>query len=211
MMIKTDNVTKKYGNIMVLKDISISFEEGKTHGIVGRNGSGKTVFLKCLCGLIPVTSGSIQINGKELGKDMEVPLDTGIIIEEPGFLSNESGLTNLKMFASIRGKTTLAEIKKSLEMVGLNPRNRNKVGHYSMGMRQRLGIAQAIMESPSLLILDEPMNGLDENGVKEMRALFNDLKGNGTTILLATHNLEDIQILCDFVYEMKDGVLKQKE
>lgn len=209
-MICVKDIVKKYGDHTVLNHISVTFEEGRTHGIVGRNGSGKTVFLKCLCGLIPVTSGSIQIRGKELGKDIEVPPDTGIIIEEPGFLLHYSGLTNLKMLASIRGKATLEEIEKSIRMVGLDPHDKNRVGHYSMGMRQRLGIAQSIMERPRLLILDEPMNGLDEDGVSEMRSLFNDLKRKGTTIVLATHNLDDMKILCDFVYEMKKGVLQPK-
>ena len=209
-MIEVRNIVKKYGDHTILDNISLSLDGGKTSGIVGRNGSGKSVFLKCLCGLIPVTSGSIWIEGKKLGRDMDVPPDIGMIIEEPGFLLNYSGLTNLKMLASIRGKISLEEIKKFIEMVGLDPDDKNNVGHYSMGMRQRLGIAQAIMEKPALLILDEPMNGLDENGVTEMRVLFNNLKRNGTTIILATHNLEDIEILCDFVYEMKEGVLKRK-
>lgn len=205
--IEVQNVVKRFRDQVVLKNVSISFEKGKIHGIVGRNGSGKTVLFKCICGLMHPEEGVILVNGKRVGRDVDMPEDIGAIIEAPGFLPNYSGYKNLRFLANIRRKIGKEEILNVLKTVGLDPESRKHVGKYSLGMRQRLGIAQAIMEDPEILILDEPMNGLDNAGVQNIRALLLELKAQGKTILLASHNHEDIAALCDTVHEMDGGVL----
>lgn len=205
--IEVQNVVKRFRDQVVLKNVLISFEKGKIHGIVGRNGSGKTVLFKCICGLMHPEEGVILVNGKRVGRDVDMPEDIGAIIEAPGFLPNYSGYKNLRFLANIRRKVGKEEILNVLKTVGLDPESRKHVGKYSLGMRQRLGIAQAIMEDPEILILDEPMNGLDNAGVQDIRALLLGLKTQGKTILLASHNHEDIAALCDTVHEMDGGVL----
>ena len=205
--IEVQNVVKRFRDQVVLKNVSISFEKGQIHGIVGRNGSGKTVLFKCICGLMHPEEGVIFVNGKRVGRDVDMPEDIGAIIEAPGFLPNYSGYKNLRFLANIRRKIGKEEILNVLKTVGLDPESRKHVGKYSLGMRQRLGIAQAIMEDPEILILDEPMNGLDNAGVQDIRALLLELKAQGKTILLANHNHEDIAALCDTVHEMDGGVL----
>ena len=202
-----ENVTKAFGNQEVLKAVCVKFEMGKIYGIVGRNGSGKTVLLKCICGLLYPQAGTVTVGGRVVGKDVDYPENTGFIIETPGFLPIYSGLKNLKYLASIRGKVKEDEIRKYMELVGLNPDDKKHVGNYSLGMRQRLGIAQALMENPDILILDEPFNGLDNQGVDEIRKLFLELKKEGKVMLIASHNSEDIKILCDRVYSMEAGKL----
>ena len=205
--IEVQNVVKRFRDQVVLKNVSISFEKGKIHGIEGRNGSGKTVLFKCICGLMHPEEGVILVNGKRVGRDVDMPEDIGAIIEAPGFLPNYSGYKNLRFLANIRRKIGKEEILNVLKTVGLDPESRKHVGKYSLGMRQRLVIAQAIMEDPEILILDEPMNGLDNAGVQDIRALLLELKAQGKTILLASHNHEDIAALCDTVHEMDGGVL----
>lgn len=205
--IEVQNVVKRFRDQVVLKNVSISFEKGQIHGIVGRNGSGKTVLFKCICGLMHPEEGVILVNGKRVGRDVDMPEDIGAIIEAPGFLPNYSGYKNLRFLANIRRKIGKEEIVNVLKTVRLDPESRKHVGKYSLGMRQRLGIAQAIMEDPEILILDEPMNGLDNAGVQDIRALLLELKAQGKTILLASHNHEDIAALCDTVHEMDGGVL----
>lgn len=205
------NVTKQYGANKVLKDVSMTCETGKIYGLIGRNGSGKTVLLKCVCGLVIPTSGEVSVWGQSVGKDVDFPENIGFIIESPGFLLQESGLSNLKHLASIRGKIGIDEIHESMNTVGLDPDLKLHVGKYSMGMRQRLGIAQAIMEKPKLLVLDEPMNGLDNQGVEHIRSLLLALKESGVTILLASHFKDDIAYLCDEVYQMDAGIISKVE
>ena len=205
--ISVRNVCKDFGQVRVLKSVSRDFEAGKIHGIVGNNGSGKTVLMKCICGFLLPTEGMVLVNGKRVGKDVDFPSDLGIIIETPGFLPNITGVKNLEILASLNKKIGLADIAESIRRVGLDPQSKTPVGKYSLGMRQRLGIAQAIMENPSLLILDEPMNGLDKHGVAEMRKLIKGLKNEGKTILLASHNQGDIDELCDTVCEMDAGIM----
>lgn len=204
-MIALENVVKKFKDYTALRGISISFEKGKIHGIIGRNGSGKTVMMKCICGLMHPDSGKITVNGKMIGKEVDIANDIGAIIEAPGFLPNYSGYRNLKFLADIKRVIGKQEIYAAMKTVGLDPDNGKHVGKYSLGMRQRLGLAQAIMENPSILILDEPMNGLDRKGVEEMRDLLVSFREQGKTVLLASHNREDIDILCDTVQEMEDG------
>ena len=206
--IEVQNVVKRFRDQVVLKNVSISFEKGQIHGIVGRTGSGSTVLFKCICGLMHPEEGVILVNGKRVGRDVDMPEDIGAIIEAPGFLPNYSGYKNLRFLANIRRKIGKEEILNVLKTVGLDPESRKHVGKYSLGMRQRLGIAQAIMEDPEILILDEPMNGLDNAGVQDIRALLLELKAQGKTILLASHNHEDIAALCDTVHEMDGGVLE---
>ena len=205
--IRVEGVYKRFGTDTVLKDVSRSFERGRIHGIVGNNGSGKTVLMKCICGFLIPTEGEVIVNGKRVGKDVDFPPGLGIIIETPGFLPNMTGVKNLEILASLNKKIGLREIATAIRRVGLDPLMKKPVGKYSLGMRQRLGIAQAIMENPSLLILDEPLNGLDKHGVMEMRQLIKGLKEQGKTILLASHNQGDIDELCDTVCEMDAGVM----
>ena len=169
--IRVEGVYKRFGTDTVLKNVSRSFERGRIHGIVGNNGSGKTVLMKCICGFLIPDGGSITVNGERVGVDVDFPRDMGLIIETPGFLPNVTGIKNLEILASLNKKIGLREIAASMRAVGLDPSMNKPVGKYSLGMRQRLGIAQAIMENPSLLILDEPLNGLDKHGVAEMRQL----------------------------------------
>lgn len=205
--IRIRNVKKYFKTGKALDDVSMDFEKGKISGIVGRNGSGKTVLLKLICGLMKVTDGSIEIEGKRIGKDIEIPESVGVIIETPGFIKEYSGLANLKFLAGLSGKYSISELEKVMKEVGLDPKLKKKVAQYSLGMRQKLGIAQAIMENPNILILDEPTNGLDKKSVDEFRKLMLTYKEKGKTILLASHSAEDIQILCDIVYELDEGKL----
>lgn len=207
MIIDIKNVSLRIGKTDILKSINISFEEGRIHGLIGRNGSGKTMLMKCICGFIRPTSGIITVGGKQVGKDIDFPENMGIIIEAPGFIPYYSGYKNLKLLAGLRGKIGKNEIIKSMEQVGLDPYLKRHVCKYSLGMRQRLGLAQAIMENPDLLILDEPMSGLDKEGVSDMRGYLKLFREQGKTILIASHSAEDISILCDTVCEMDKGVL----
>ena len=205
--ISVQTVSKFFGDTQVLREVNREFEEGRVHGIVGNNGSGKTVLMKCICGFLPPTRGHILVRGKQVGRDMDFPDDTGIIIETPGFLPNLTGIKNLELLASLRRRVDREGIRRTIERVGLDPDSKKPVGKYSLGMRQRLGIAQAIMENPSILILDEPFNGLDKNSVAHMREIIKGLRGQGKTIILASHNQMDIDELCDTVCEMDAGVM----
>ena len=199
------NLTKTFGSETVLKDVSLSLEKGKIHGIIGRNGSGKTVLMKCVCGFLQTTKGTAQVFGRTIGKDCDFAPDTGMLIETPGFLPHETGLNNLLWLARLGKDADKARVKSLIEMVGLDPNLRKHVSQYSLGMRQRLGIAQALLDDPSLLILDEPMNGLDKTGVRSIRSLLLSLKTQGKTIILASHFAQDIDELCDTVHEMDQG------
>ena len=205
-----ENLRKSFGEEEILHGICREFETGKIHGIVGNNGSGKTVMMKCICGFLRPDEGHVFVNGLEVGKDIDFPEDMGIIIETPGFLPGVTGMKNLKLLASLRGIADDRRIRQTIERVGLASKLRKPVSKYSLGMRQRLGIAQAIMEDPSLLILDEPFNGLDKHGVAKIRSLIKELRAEGKTILLASHNQADIDELCDTVCEMDAGYMTMK-
>ncbi|MCI1983093.1 MAG: ATP-binding cassette domain-containing protein [Oscillospiraceae bacterium] len=206
-VVSVKNVSKRFGDQDVLKHVSVDLERGKIYGLIGRNGSGKTMLLKTICGFVTPTEGEVCVWGRHVGRDVDFPDNLGFIIESPGFLPKESALKNLKYLASIKNRVGTDRIRECIAQVGLDPENRKPVGKYSLGMRQRLGIAQAIMENPDLLILDEPTNGLDNHGVEDIRALLLGLKKEGKTILIASHSAEDIAVLCDSVYEMDAGVL----
>ena len=207
--IEINHVTKKFGDDVILHDINISMEQGKVYGISGNNGSGKTVLMKCICCFLPVTEGVIRVGGKTIGAEVDFPESVGVIIETPGFLTNLTGMRNLEILAGLQGKISKNEIREAICKAGLDPGLKKSVAKYSLGMRQRLGIAQAIMEDPEFLILDEPFNGLDKHGVEDIRNLLLGLKKDGKTIILASHNSEDIRILCDKVYEMDGGRIQE--
>ena len=209
--IKVDNAVKKFDKYTVLDHVNITCNKGEICGIVGRNGSGKTVLFKSICGFVKLNEGTITVNGKVMGKDLRVLKKAGIIIEEPGFLRNKSGMKNLEYLYMINNKRDKKYLRSVMENVGLDPYSRKKVGKYSLGMRQRLAIAQATMEDQDIIILDETMNRLDNHGVQEVREYLLHLKEKGKTILIASHNREDIDVLCDRVYEMDNGrVISEK-
>lgn len=210
-MIEIKDLSLTIKKTEILKHINITFEKGKIHGLIGRNGSGKTMLMKCICGFVRPTEGTVHVNGKQIGKDCDFPESVGIIIETPGFIPYYSGYKNLKLLADLNKKINGAQIKETMRQVGLDPDLKRHVRKYSLGMRQRLGLAQAIMENPDLLILDEPMNGLDKEGVADMREYLLKLKEQGKTILLASHSAEDISVLCDTVCEMDKGVLTRHQ
>lgn len=210
-VIVIDKLTKSFKGKTVLEDVNMRLQEGGIYGIVGDNGSGKTVLLKLICGFMKPDSGTVTVNGKVIGKDADFPENTGIIIEAPGFLPNYSGMKNLEYLASIRGKIGKEQIESAMKTVGLDPSSKLRVGKYSLGMKQRLGIAQAIMEDQQLLILDEPMNALDKDVVEEMRKLFLSFKASGKTMLIVSHNEGDISTLCDEVYEFDGARIKRRE
>lgn len=205
--ISVENLNKEFGNERILKNVNVSFEQGHIHGIVGRNGSGKTVLMKCILGFYTPSSGRVRVFDRVIGKDCDFAPHTGMIIENPGFLPGETGRSNLLWLAKLNRGTSKARVDEVITQVGLDPTLKKSVSKYSLGMRQRLGIAQALLADPDLLILDEPMNGLDKNGVRNIRNLLLNLKAQGKTILLASHFAQDIDELCDTVCEMDQGVL----
>lgn len=210
-VIEVKDVVKKFKGVTVLDHVDLKVERGTICGLVGKNGSGKTVLMKVVCGFILPDSGEVTVDGKKIGMDCDFPENTGVIIENPGFSQYISGAKNLQNLASINRKISRKEIEQVMELVGLHAQDKKWVSKYSLGMRQRLGIAQAIMEGQDILILDEPMNGLDQEGIEDMRTLFLKLKAEGKTILLASHSKEDIATLCDAVYEMEHGQMRKRE
>lgn len=205
--IRVEHLWKSFKKRVALEDVSLRCESGKIYGIVGYNGCGKSVLFKCICGFYFPDRGDVYIRGKKLGKDMTMIEGTGVIIEEPAFLKQYGGLRNLELLYRLNHKKDTEKLKKVMESVGLDPLDKKPVGKYSLGMKQRLAIAQATMEGRDILILDEPMNGLDKEGVAQMRNLFLCMKEEGKTLLFASHNREDIELLCDEVYEIDKGRL----
>ena len=203
--IEIKNLTKRYGEAEVLSNINMKLESGKIYGLVGRNGSGKTMLMKHILGFVKATQGTILINGKAVGENDDMQENIGAIIENPGFLPEYSGFTNLKLLAMIQGKIKDEQIKDAIRLVGLDPESKKAVGKYSLGMRQRLGLAQALMENPDILLLDEPLSGLDNDGVQEMWKLFLKQKEAGKLIVLASHSKEDIGMLCDEIFRFDKG------
>lgn len=207
-MIEVKNLTKEFKETKALDNVSLKFPTGEIHGLIGRNGSGKTVLLKILCGFMAPTSGEVLFDGKPVPPGA-LRESMGIIIESPGFIGSKSGFVNLWYLASLKRKITKEQVRRTMETVGLDPMSKKAVRKYSMGMRQRLGIAQAIMEDPEVILLDEPMNGLDNQGVEDIRKVLLSLRDKGKTILLASHSKEDIAVLCDTVTEMEAGKAKR--
>jgi len=210
-MIKIDHLGLTIRKSNILTDINLALENGKIHGLIGRNGSGKTMLMKCICGFVHPTAGTVQIDGKYIGKDIDFPEDLGVIIETPEFIPYMSGFQNLRLLAKGRNRIGDKEIHAVMDLVSLDSKSRLHVKKYSLGMKQRLGIAQAIMENPKLLVLDEPLSALDEDGVRDIRKILLDLKQRGVTIILSSHNAEDIHVLCDDVYRLQKGRLAKTD
>lgn len=209
VMVHIKDLNKKFGDNQVLKNINLMCKKHTITGIIGRNGSGKTVMFKCLCVFMRQDSGEIFLDGKKMTKDLGGNGIIGAVIEEPAFLPKYSGKKNLELLYCIQHKKNKEHLTKVMDCVGLDSECKKAVQKYSMGMKQRLAIAQAIMEDQSVIVLDEPMNGLDKRGVKEMRQLFLELKNQGKTILLASHSSEGINMLCDAIYEIDQGILNR--
>lgn len=211
-MITVENVNKTIKKHRILKNVSCTVPDNSICGFVGNNGSGKTVLFKCILGFYYPESGHIIIDGKERSKKDGILKGASALIEHPAFLENYSGMQNLRYLYELNHKKNNQYLKDVMAKVGLNPEDRKPVSKYSLGMKQRLGIAQVIMEESRIMVFDEPMNGLDYKGVEEIRKIILSLRDQGTTILLASHNRQDIDILCDSVYEMDDGnILELKD
>lgn len=227
-MMMIQHLSKRYGNHTVLQDISLQLHEGTIYGLVGTNGCGKTTLMRCICGFSQPTSGYVVVNGCLIGgkaairrnpelagmkKDIysrmaDFAPDTGVIIETPGFLPHETGLQNLMLLAAMSGKADRFKARLAMIELGLDPDEKKPVWKYSLGQRQRLGFAQAFMENPDVLILDEPFNAMDREAMEEVHALLQRFREQNKTILLASHSAEDMARACDVIYEMKDGELR---
>ncbi len=204
-MIEVENISKSIKGNQVLRDVSCCMESGNVYGIYGRNGSGKTMLMRCILGLIHADSGYVKIDGCVIGREMDFPKSVGAIIETPAFFPYATGYENLKMLADIKKLVSEDEIRRIIRKVGLDDRDKRTVSKYSLGMKQRLAIAQAVMESPEILVLDEPTNALDEEGIKMFRDIIREEKARGTLVILASHNKEDIELLADVKIQMSNG------
>lgn len=204
-VVRLEDYCKSFKSAEVLKNINLTLESGKVIGLKGKNGSGKTMLMRAISGLILPTSGKVYINGKELGRQISFPPSIGILIENPSFISNYTGFKNLKILASIQNRISDDEIRDAIRKVGLDPDDKRTFKKYSLGMKQRLGIAAAIMERPDIVILDEPINALDEAGAGLIKGLLDELKANGSLIIIACHDTEELNYLSDEIYEIYDG------
>jgi len=209
MYIEVENLTKVISKNTVLNNINIKMEQGKIYGLKGKNGSGKTMLMRAICGLIIPTEGKVIIDGKVLGKDISFPESIGALIESPGFISNYSGYKNLKILAEIQGKIGEEKIKQTISLVGLDPEDKKKFKKYSLGMKQKLGIAAAIMEEPKIIILDEPTNALDETSIKNLGEILRDLRDRGALIVISCHDSEELNYLSDEIFFIENGEIKK--
>ncbi|MFA1738981.1 ABC transporter ATP-binding protein [Lysinibacillus fusiformis] len=207
--IEMKNVSKSFKGMIIFEDINLSIDKGKIYGIIGHNGSGKSVLFKILCGFSAPNKGEVQIDGKILGRDITFPDNFGVIIDRPGYISNKTGLENLRSLALIQNKISDNDIATTMSLVGLQPNAEQKVKDYSLGMKQKLAIAQAIMENQQVLVLDEPFNALDNDSVQHIRELLLQFKKEGRTIILTSHNQDDINLLCDKVYRINNYNLEE--
>lgn len=207
--VKLHHLCKKFGEQVVLNNVSLDLPEGQIYGLVGRNGSGKSVLLKCIAGLIRPTVGTVEVFEKQIGKDVDFAPSTGIAIDQPGLLLRKSARENMRALSALLHKPDDAQISTLLQKVGLRPDERKLVAQYSTGMKQRLSIAMAMLDAPKLLLLDEPMSNMDVDGAKEMRELFRNLVREGTTLIVATHIAEDVEHLCNTVYSIRKGEIIQ--
>jgi len=207
--IEIRNLSKKIKGQAVLSNIHLQLDRGKIYGFQGRNGSGKTMLFRAICGLILPTEGEISVGGQKMGEDVSFPPSLGVLIEQPGFLGGYTGFRNLQLLASIKGKIDDQAIREAIRRVGLDPEDRRKYRKYSLGMKQRLGIAQAIMEDPDLIVLDEPTNAIDEDGVHLVKELLFELRDKGKTILIASHLKEELDLLVDEKFIMSNGTIAE--
>lgn len=210
-MVELRHVTKILKGKKVLDDICCTFTEGQVYGLMGINGSGKTMLMRAICGLITPTSGEVVINGKALGKELSFPESLGALIENPAFIDFYTGFENLQLIAKIKKVVSASQINDTLQKVGLEPGDKRKYKKYSLGMKQRLGIAAAIMELPDIVIFDEPLNALDEEGVKCFRNIIAELKGHGSIIILACHDRDELLFLSDHIYKIDQGRISTQE
>lgn len=211
MHIEFHNITKVIKGSVILDDISVKFESGKVYGLKGKNGSGKTMLMRAICGFILPTSGTIEINSEILGKDITFPRSIGALIENPAFINSDTGFQNLKALASIQNNIGKQQIRETMESVGLNPDDMRKYRKYSLGMKQKLGIACAVMENPDIILLDEPINAIDESGVKQVQKLIQQAKKRGALILIACHDKEELEFLSDEIFEIESGKIVNHE
>jgi len=205
-----EDVTKVMRNRTILEDVSLEIPSSQIYGLGGPNGSGKSMLLRVISGLVYPTEGKVFVFGKEVGRDVEFPDKTGVLIEKPGFLTYLSGMRNLELLASIRNEIGREEIIETLKLVGLNPDDKRPVRAYSTGMIQRLGLAQALMEHPELLLLDEPTSNLDREGIAAVHNILEDLKNKGITILITSPNMEEVKRICDAVFWIEIGHLEKE-
>lgn len=210
MKLEAVNISKTIKNNKILSEVSLSLDGGSIYGFTGKNGSGKTMLFRALSGLMKIDSGMVVYDGQVLHKDIEVIPRLGIVLENAGLYTEFSGFKNLKMLAKLNNLIGDKEIIEAIDRVGLDPYDKRPVRKYSLGMKQRLVIAQAVMEKPDVIMLDEPTNSIDENGVELVRSIINEEKNRGALILLASHSREDISILADKVFQIKNGVIKDK-
>ena len=210
MYIKTTDVNKTIKKAPILRDINLEFTGGKVYGLRGKNGSGKTMLMRAICGLITPDSGIIDINGKILGKDISFPESIGVLIENPAFIGNYTGFKNLKVLASIQNRIGDEQIRKALEDIGLDPDDKRTYRKYSLGMKQKLGIAAAVMENPDIIILDEPINALDDVSVEKVHDILEEQKKRGAVIIIACHDKEELDQLSDEIIEISDGRIINK-
>ena len=210
MYIKITDVNKTIKKAPILRDINLEFTGGKVYGLRGKNGSGKTMLMRAICGLITPDSGIIDINGKILGKDISFPESIGVLIENPAFIGNYTGFKNLKVLASIQNRIGDEQIRKALEDIGLDPDDKRTYRKYSLGMKQKLGIAAAVMENPDIIILDEPINALDDVSVEKVHDILEEQKKRGAVIIIACHDKEELDQLSDGIIEISDGRIINK-
>lgn len=206
-IISLNHVSKSFSGRRVLSDVSLNIEKGSTVGIVGSNGSGKSVLFNIICGFLVPDSGQVRVRGQVLGKGRDFPENVGVLINSPGFIGLNTGLQNLRYLTGIRGVAGEKEIRLAMQKTGLDPEDKTKVEHYSLGMKQKLGIAQAIMENQDILILDEPFNALDYKTYNDTKEIIRVLQAEGRTILMTSHNYDDLETLCTHIYAIEEGKL----
>ena len=210
MKIKIKNATKIIRKAVILKDIQLELESGMIYGLQGPNGGGKTMLMRLIAGLIRPNRGTVFVDGKELGKELDFPPSVGLLIENPGFLPNYTGFKNLKLLAQLQGRADTEQIRQTLTEVGLNPDDSRKYRKYSLGMKQRLGIAAVLMEKPDLILLDEPTHALDEEGVEQICALIRRERERGALIIMSCHDAKILESLADQIITVVDGDARKK-
>ena len=211
MVIKLTNVSKVIKKAKVLDNVNLELTSGKVYGLKGKNGSGKTMLMRVICGLISATEGTVEIDGKILGKDMTFPDSVGVLIENPAFIGNYTGFKNLKVLASIQNRVDDEHIREVIRQVGLDPDDKRTYRKYSLGMKQKLGIAAAVMENPDIIILDEPINALDDSGTEQVRQILMKHKQRGALIIIACHDADELEFLSDEIIEIAEGKIQPKK
>lgn len=205
MKIEIHDYTKVIRGVTILDNVNLTLESGKCYGLKGKNGSGKTMLMRAVCGLIQPTKGTVTIDGEVLGKDISFPRSVGVLIENPAFIANYTGYKNLELLASIQHRIGKEKIRETILEVGLDPDDKRKYRKYSLGMKQKLGIASAFMEDPDIIILDEPINAIDESGVKKVKDMIQRAKERGAILITACHDAEELELLSDEIIHISEG------